>query len=246
MRHIGVNCAVLAAVAVALIAAPGLAHPPAPIDDRGRPVRGQVHTWMHQSKVPLLRGRVQVRWAPCPPNPRVAGCVLFARPRTIYLGPNRPEPRRTLLHEFGHLFDLHVLNHRERRRFKRIMAIRRSGWGRGRLPPAEWFADGYASCAVRLRLDRPVAATAYGYAPTRRQHARVCRLIRATAKPDRRPPEPPRNPPRVIETEPPPPQETQPGNGGCTLVDQLLTGCKPPPPPAPLPASAAFDRDPDA
>jgi hypothetical protein len=247
MRHTGVNRAVLVAVAAALVAAPALAHPPAPVDQKGRAIRGKLHTWMHQAKVPLVRGRVQIRRIQCPLNRSFAGCVIFARPRTLYLSPNLFEPRRIFYHELGHLFDLHVMNGRERRRFKRILGIRRPGWFQGGLPPSEWFADGYASCAVRLRLGRAVRPTPYGYAAGRTQHARVCRLIRSAARPRGRPPKPPRNPPRVIEVEPPPPQETQPGGEGCTLIDQLLTGCKPPPPPAaPLPASTAFDRDPDA
>ena len=246
MRHIGVNRVVPGALAAALIATPAAAHPPAPVDQAGRAVRGKLHAWMHQAKVPLVRGRVQIRRVPCPPNPSFAGCVVFARPRTLYLSPNLFEPRRILYHELGHIFDLHVLNARERRRFKRILGIRRPGWFHGGLPPSEWFADGYASCAVRLRLRRAVKPTPYGYAATRGQHARVCRLIRAAARPRGRPRKPPRNPPRVIEVEPPPPQETQPGGGECTLIDQLLTGCTPPPPAGPLFASAAFDRDPDA
>ena len=40
------------------------------------------------------------------------------------------------------------------------------------------------------------------------------------------------------EVAPPPPQESQPSDGGCTMVDQLLTGCKPPAPPSPLPVRA--------
>jgi hypothetical protein len=236
MRHRGVTPLMLAVLAACMVAAAGHAHPPAPVDERGHPIRGKLHLWLHQAKVPLVRGRVQVRRVPCPLSPRLAGCVLFARPRTMYLSPNLYELRRIFYHELGHVFDLRVLNMRERRHFKRIVGIHRRGWFRGGLPPAEWFADGYASCAVRLRLRRRVRPTPYGYAATRGQHARVCRLIRAAAKPRGRPPQRPKNPPRVVEVEPPPPQETQPSQGGCTLVDQLLTGCKPPTPPAPVPS----------
>lgn len=49
---------------------------------------------------------------------------------------------RLLYHELGHVFDLLVLNGRERRRFKRIAGIRRDDWFHGGLPPAEWFGDG--------------------------------------------------------------------------------------------------------
>jgi hypothetical protein len=213
---------------------PASAHPPAPVDGLGHPIRGKVHAWFHQAKVPIVRGRVKIRRLPCPAHPVFVGCIFSARPRTLYISPNAPRPRLILYHELGHVFDLHVLNGGERRRFKRIVGIRRSGWFGGGLPPAEWFADGYASCALRPSLRRRVAPTPYGYAPTRRQHARVCGLIRAAAQPRGRPPTRPRKPPAVIETKPPPPHESQPGQDGeCTLIDELLTGCTPPAPPVP-------------
>jgi hypothetical protein len=246
-RHALPAALVVLAAATLAAAAPVHAHPPAPVDELGRPVRGQLHVWMHQAKVPLVHGRVVIRRAFCPMGPVFAGCVFPARPRVLYMRPVLHEPRRILYHELGHTFDLLVLNRRERRRFKRIVGIRRHGWFRGGLPPAEWFADGYASCAVRLRLRRVVRPTPYGYSPSPRRHARVCALIRSAAKPRGRPPQPPANPPRVIEVAPPPPEQTQPGRPGtCTLFDQLTTGCEPSAPgepgapqePAPPPAPA--------
>jgi hypothetical protein len=231
--------AALAVMAAAAMPAPGLAHPPAPVDERGRPVRGQFHAWMHQAKVPLVRGRIVIRRALCPPEPHLAGCVRTARPRILYLNPRLLEPRRILYHELAHTFDLLVLNKRERRRFKQIVGIRRRGWFRGALPPSEWFADGYASCAVRVLRRRAPSPSLYGYSPSLREHTRVCALIRAAARPRGRRPQPPRRPPPVIEVEPPPPEQTQPGqDGACTLFDQLTTGCEPepaPPPPNPVP-----------
>jgi hypothetical protein len=197
-----------------------------------------MHTWMHRSKVPLVRGRVAIRRSLCPASPTLAGCVFLRAPRTIYLLPHvrTSEARRLLYHELGHVFDLLVLNGRERRRFKRIAGIRRDGWFSGGLPPAEWFADGYATCAARTRVRRHSRATPYGYAPRPRQHARVCRLIRSAAKPRGRKPTPPPAPPPVVEAPPPPPGETSPGQGGsCSLIDELTTGCTATPaPPAPL------------
>jgi hypothetical protein len=230
-RHVFAAGVVVLAASAAL-AAPAPAHPPAPFDQAGRPVRGQFHTWMHRARVPLVRGRIVIRRAPCPLDPSFAGCVFTARPRVIWLTPRLFEPRRLLYHELGHTFDLLVLNGRERRRFKRIAGIRRQGWFRGGLPPAEWFADAYAACAVRLRLRRAIRPTPYGYRPARRQHARICALIRAAARPRGRRPQPPKNPPPVIEVQAPPPEQTQPGQGGtCTLFDELTTGCKPSGPP---------------
>src|SRR5918992_684392 len=142
----------LAMVALGVVVASAQAHPPAPVSEKGRAIRGTVHTWFHQAKVPLFRGRVQIRRRACPGHPRLAGCVFSSRPRTLYLKTRLREPRRLLYHELGHVFDLRVLNRRERGAFKRIVGIRRSGWFRGGLPPAEWFADGYAGCALRPRL----------------------------------------------------------------------------------------------
>ena len=225
----------LAMVALGVVVASAQAHPPAPVSEKGRAIRGKVHTWFHQAKVPLFRGRVQIRRRACPGHPRLAGCVFSSRPRTLYLKTRLREPRRLLYHELGHVFDLKVLNRRERGVFKRIVGIGRSGWFRGGLPPAEWFADGYAGCAVRQRLRARGHATPYGYNPTPRQHARVCRLIRTAAAPRGEPPQAPQNPPPVIEVQPPP--ENQPGQGEtCNLVDQLIQGCKPGSPlGAPLP-----------
>jgi hypothetical protein len=251
-RHVSL-AVVSVACLLAAAAAPARAPPPAPVDEGGRPIRGKVHAWLHQAKVPLVRGRIVIRRTPCPASASFAGCVFTSRPRVIYLNRNLSEPRRLLYHELGHTFDLLVLNQRERTRFKRIVGIRRHGWFRGALPPAEWFADGYASCAVRLRLRHAIRPTPYGYAPPRLRHARVCALIRAAARPRGRGPQRPSNPPPVIEVQAPPPEQTQPGQGGtCTFFDQLTTGCKPtqapedpgspappptpPGPPLPLPA----------
>ena len=242
-RHVSL-AVVSVAFLVAVAALPAAGHPPAPVDEAGRRIHGKIHTWLHRAKVPLVRGRIVIKRTPCPGH-GFAACLFTSRPRVIYLGPNLYEPRRLLYHELGHSFDLLVLNGRERRQFKRIVGIRRQGWFGGGLPPAEWFADGYASCAMRLRLQPPVRPTPYGYAPTSRRHARVCALIRAAARPHGRGPQRPSNPPRVIEVQPPPREQTQPGQGStCTFFDQLTTGCKPteapddPAPPAPPPPTS--------
>jgi hypothetical protein len=217
-----------------VIAAPALARRSVFVDQGGRPLRGQLHTWLLHSKAPLPPGRIVIRRVPCPHNPILAGCVYTLRPRTVYLLPGlRIQARRIFYHELGHVFDLTVLNGRERARFKRIIGIHRSGWLRGALPPSEWFGDGYSLCSMHARLGRRPAPTPYGYAPSPRAHARVCRLIRSAAKPHGRRPTRPKNPPPVIDVPPPPPGQT--GSGGCTLVDQLLTDCSPAAPPPPPP-----------
>ena len=232
-RGTRVGVAVLTAL---IVAAPALARAPRLVDQQGRSVRGQLQTWVLRSKAPLPPGRIQIRRVPCPLNPILAGCVYTLRPRVLYLLPGlRVQARRIFFHELGHVFDLTVLNGRERARFKRILGIRKSGWFRGALPPSEWFGDGYALCSMRGRLARRPSPTPYGYAPSPRTHARVCRLIRSAAKPNGRKPKRPRNVPPVVEVPPPPPEQT--GQGGCTLVDQLVGACtSPPPPPGPAPA----------
>jgi hypothetical protein len=233
--------AVLAVLAALAVASPALGRAPVVVDRQGRLVRGQLHTWILRAKVPLPSGRVRILRLPCPLNAAFAGCVYTARPRLVYMRPGLHEPRRILYHELGHVFDLTVLNNRERTDFKRIVGIRRAGWFQGGLPPAEWFGDGYALCAMHLRLHGRPRSSPYGYAPSPRAHARVCRLIRSAAKPHGHRPKRPKHPPPVVEVQPPPPSQT--GQGGCTLVDQLLTGCTPPappppPPPPPVPVAA--------
>jgi hypothetical protein len=223
---------VLAAAAFGF-AAPALGRMPVVVDQHGQLVRGKVRAWILRAKVPLPGGRIELRRVACPVSPLLAGCVYTARPRIVYMRPGLHEPRRILYHELGHVFDLTVLNMRERARFKRIVGIHRAGWFHGALPPAEWFGDGYALCAMRTRLRGRPHPTPYGYAPSPRAHARVCRLIRSAAKPHGRPPKRPKNLPPVVEVAPPPPDQTSPG--GCTLVDQLLSGCAPAPPPPPAP-----------
>jgi hypothetical protein len=243
-RRIRVPLAVLTAL---VAAAPALARAPVVVDQQGRLVRGKLHAWIMRAKVPLPTGRIQVRRIPCPGNVALAACVYTARPRIVYMRPSVQGERRVFYHELGHVFDLTVLNMRDRARFKRIVGIRRSGWFHGALPPAEWFGDGYALCALHRRIRGSPPRTAYGYAPSPRAHARVCRLIRSAAKPHGGRPKRPKNPPPVVEVQPPPPGQTR--SGGCTLVDQLVSDCQPPatqagpqppsqpgpPPPVPLP-----------
>jgi hypothetical protein len=227
------RCLLVAAVA-GMVTTPALAHPPAPVKPDGRPIAGKLHAWLHQAKVPLVRGRLQIRREDCPGNPSFVGCVFTLRPRTLYLSHRAREPRAVLYHELGHAFDLRVLNKRDRSKFKRIVGIRRRGWFSGALPPSEWFADAYTACAIRMRVRRRARPTDYGYGPTKRQHARACRLIHDAAAPKGPRPRRPKNPPPVIEVAPPPPEETQAGDSPeCNLVDELVTGCKPSTPPAP-------------
>jgi hypothetical protein len=221
-----VACALALAAAGAADAA---AHPPAPVTAGGRPVTGTVHRWLHQAKVPLVRGRVQLVFSACPRRPWFIACVFTARPRRVYIRRGLRHPRTILYHELGHVFDLIVLNRRERLAFKRIMHLpRRRRWFGVEQPPSEWFADGYALCARHRRISRRARRTAYGYNPSARQHAAVCRLIRRAAAPRGGKPQRPRRPPPVVEPpQPPPAQQPQepPPEPECNWLEGLLGGC---------------------
>lgn len=205
--------AVTALVAVMLVPL-AEAHPPAPIDKRGKPVYGKRHAWLHQSKMPLMRGRLRLISGACPGRPLFAGCVFTRRPRTLYVRPGARNPKSVLYHELGHTFDLLILRNRDRSAFKRALKLR-GRWFRGAVPPSELFAEAYALCA-RFGTRRPATSrlgwtrSVYGYRPTRAQHRSVCRIIaRAGARSAPRP-QPPANAPPVIEQKPPQPPSQQP------------------------------------
>src|SRR3954452_21998701 len=126
---------------------------------------GKVYRWLHQARTPLVHGRVQLALRACPRHSLLSGCVFGRRPRRIYMKRRLPDARRVLYHELGHVFDLTVLNRRERRSFKRIMHVSRYHWFSAERLPAEWFADGYSLCALGHRLS---TATPYGYRPSPR------------------------------------------------------------------------------
>ena len=221
--------------AIALVSAgPGAAHPPAPYDVKGKRMRGTYHRWLHQAKVPLVRGRIRLVLRGCPRHPQFAACVISSRPRRIYLKRDlgRRQARMLLYHELGHMFDLRVLNNRERRDFRRIVGRRGARWLRTSRPPGEWFADGYSLCARHRTIRRRPRRTPYGYRPSPRTHRRVCRLIRRAAAPGGRHPQPPNNPPPVFEPPapppppPPPPGESPPPPERCSWLEALLGGCR--------------------
>jgi hypothetical protein len=58
--------------------------------------------------------------------------------------------RFTLAHELGHMFDAQFLDDRERKWLRRLMHAPGGDWGR-EWGAAEWFADYYATCAIRPR-----------------------------------------------------------------------------------------------
>src|SRR5689334_5665446 len=122
------------------------------VTPRGKPLPGSWQQWARGALVPTVTGRVVVRIARCPARPAAAGCVYSRRPRTIWLEPGTNDPRGVLLHELGHVFDLTVMNNRDRGHFRRIMRRGRARWWRGRLPLAEQFAEAYSWCARYARI----------------------------------------------------------------------------------------------
>jgi hypothetical protein len=203
-----VGCVFVAGGAARVRAARGAVKLAAP---GGKPMRGRWQSYADASLVPTVRGRVTVHLRRCPARPAAAGCVYIRRPRTIYLRPGLDDPRGVLLHELGHVYDLTVLNNRDRRRFRRIMH-RRVAWWKGRLPLAEQFAEAYSWCARYARIVSIARYSSYHYRPTAKQHRKICALIKHAAR-DRRPARPAPAAPVVTapHAPPPPPPSTAPG-----------------------------------
>ena len=204
------------AVVVALVAAPAGADQTARSSSDlilrapgGTALAGSWQRWARASLMPTVTGPVTVRVQRCPARPRAAGCVYFKRSRTIFIQPGVRRPRAVLLHELGHLFDLRVMNNRDRGRFRKVMRAPRRKWWQGKIPLAEQFAEGYSFCA---RYNRPFAIgryATYDYSPTRGQQRKVCALIVAAAG-DRAPAVPAPDAPPVTRADPVPPPQPPP------------------------------------
>ena len=230
-----------AAAAIVLAAAPASGGPSsrAAADlsltgPEGRSLNGSWQRWARASLMPTVGGRITLKLGGCPALPRAAGCVYRKRPRTIYLRSGLRRPRSVLMHELGHLYDLRVLNNRDRGSFRRIMRARKRAWWKGEIPLAEQFAEAYSFCARYRKIVSISRYSTYEYRPSRRQHAKVCGLILAAAD-DRKPAAPAPQAPVVTRPDPqPPPQPppgTVPGSGGRPQP-------KPAPTPAPRPTAA--------
>lgn len=181
------------------------------------PRDGSWQRWARASLMPTVSGRVTLKLTGCPALPRAAGCVYRKRPRTIYMRAGLRRPRSVLLHEMGHLFDLRVMNNRDRGHFRTVMRARKRAWWSGRIPLAEQFAEAYSFCGRYRTIVSIARYSNYHYRPTRKQHAKVCALI-VRAADDRHRAAPPPHPPVVTRSDPspppqPPPSEV-PGSGG--------------------------------
>jgi hypothetical protein len=204
------------------------------VTPRGRPLRGSWQRWADRALVPTVTGTVRVRLARCPARPSAAGCVYTRRPRTVFLRPGLRDPRGVLLHELGHVYDLKVMNNRDRGAFRRIMRRKRAKWWRGAEPLAEQFAEAYSWCARYARIVSIARYSSYDYRPTGRQHRRVCRLVRAAAR-DRRSAQRPAGVPVVTRPHPPPPPPPSSAPGTVPGDPERDPGAKPRPTPTPTP-----------
>lgn len=216
--------AMLVAMALALPAAAEARQAPTLIGPKGNEIRGKWHRWLKQSRMPLVQGRIRLIFGACPGVAKFSGCVFTRRPRRLYIRRNARSPKAVLYHELGHTFDLTLLRRRDRTKFRRIVHMKDRRWFQGAQPPSELFAEAYALCA-RFGVRRPPARrlgwthSVYGFKPSRKQHAAVCKLV-SDAGGERRQrqnpkPQPPPNAPPRIERQPPqPPPPKEPPSSG--------------------------------
>ena len=142
----------------------------------------------------MIRGK-------CPGLPSAAGCFIAAgqadvhgrvyEAGAVFAVSARRFPR---LHELGHAFDTTMLDAGEREAFSGILHLRDLLWtwsyedALGRLIQdprtlAEAFADAYANCRLHRKVGSgEIWEAGSDYYPTRRMHARVCRLIVAAGR----------------------------------------------------------------
>src|SRR4051794_32411749 len=126
--------ALLAALAAVAAAVPAAQARPAPrlIDRHGKQIRGRPAKWLQQSHMPLVGGRIRLIIGNCPHRPTFAGCVYSRNPRRLYLNMHSKNPKSVLYHELGHTFDFELLRRSDRKRFKRVMHLKKPGWFAGK------------------------------------------------------------------------------------------------------------------
>lgn len=156
----------------------------------GQPA-GVMQKWVDEAFVPVVPGRVLIHPSYCPNLPvypyPIGGYSCINSPGyEMWLKVPRPEKlRRTLAHELGHRFDWQRSTYTSQKLFMKIMGYRGT-WGRnkqkGLAPPFELFADAYSAC-FRLKVLRTWLDATYNYNPSPRQHAQVCKLVRAMGRP---------------------------------------------------------------
>ena len=190
------------------------------VTPKGRALRGPWQRFADRALVPTVHGRVRVRVQRCPARPASAGCVYTKRPRTLFVRPGLRDPRGVLLHELGHVFDLTVMNNRDRGAFRRIMrpprgqVVARTGAARGAVRRGVLVVrplreDRLDRALLELRVpahgapaqaDLQARALGRRRSPRRREAARDCRRSRARTRRPRRRRAPRRAPCRAIRS----------------------------------------------
>jgi hypothetical protein len=134
-------------------------------------------------RVPVVANQTVVL-APCPGYENEAACNFVTSDSPIYINVSSLDTagslRTVLYRELGGRFETVVMYPWAVEHFERI--VRRPSLMHDQ---AEVFEDAYADCALGLMPQRPSLqhtdsrwVDTFGYDPSRRQHARVCRLIR--------------------------------------------------------------------
>jgi hypothetical protein len=199
------------------------------------PVPVPWQAWADASRMPTPRARITLRLAPCPALPLAAGCVYTRHPRTIWIRLGAGDPKGTLLHELGHVFDLVVMSNRDRTAVERILHRTHRSWWTGSIPTAEWFAEGYSWCARYARIASLRRYASYRYRPTASQHRRLCALIVRAARDRGRPQPAPATPP-TTRSDPPPAAPPSDAPGTVPGDPSHDPGPTPTPTPTPTPA----------
>lgn len=177
----------MAAAALALLSAPGLASATGPVDVIGPP---EVHSLVESFLVPTLPRPVRVRLGACPDGVPSQGChIPGGRMDTIWLNPEAGGlDLETTAHEMGHVFENYMWDLRwERRRgtafvpkiFGRIANVLFENPGAYIFEStdwSEWFAESYSSCARASELTETINGF-YGFHMSPEQHDLICPMI---------------------------------------------------------------------
>lgn len=138
------------------------------------------------ARPPLPSPMPPIVHGPCPGMPDAGACWDGT---AVYVDAFDVDDRDVLRHELGHAFDTRHLDDAERAALARLLGRRGVEWcdvgawqaradeDTRHAPPCEQFADAYANCRTGARVASIRFVYGYGYAPTPRQHRRVCAAI---------------------------------------------------------------------
>lgn len=186
MRRILLACALAVLLAPAL--APALASAVTLKNQDGTPTGDPWQAWADQSLAPSPPGDVTFTVGQCPYDERATGCARWYSDGTAEVFVSfKPGARAVELHELGHIYDSRVMNDRAREAWKQATDDERPDWmvpvdgGNRCSDPCEWFAEGYAKCALRGPHIRSAVHGVYAYVMGPIRHRRGCRVIRMAA-----------------------------------------------------------------